>query len=82
MGPWHCGDFRYIFLPKIGEDQKRVLPSEGGTPCNVPYYGKSRPSYCITFIERLDEPLRLQVLGHNPLIFPGLYIKIGRQKFE
>ena len=22
-GPWQLGDFRYIFLPNIGEDQKK-----------------------------------------------------------
>ena len=23
LGPWHFGDFRYIFLPNVGEDQKK-----------------------------------------------------------
>ena len=23
LGPWHFGDFRKIFLPNIGEDQKK-----------------------------------------------------------
>ena len=27
-GPWHFGDYRNIFLPNIGENQKKVLPSE------------------------------------------------------
>ena len=29
---WHFGDFRCIFLPNIGENQKKVLPSKRGTP--------------------------------------------------
>ena len=24
LGPWHFGDFRNIFLPNIGEDQKNL----------------------------------------------------------
>ena len=28
LGPWHFGDFRKIFLPNIGEDKKKVSPSE------------------------------------------------------
>ena len=30
LGPWYFGDFRNVFLPIIGEDQKKVLPSERG----------------------------------------------------
>ena len=29
-GPWYFGDFCYIFLPNLGEDQEKVLPSESG----------------------------------------------------
>ena len=32
LGPWHFGDFRNIFLPNIGEDQKKVLGFEAGAP--------------------------------------------------
>ena len=58
-GPWHFGDFRNIFLPNIGEDQKKsyhlsVRPLAG----TVPYYGKSGPSFCITYVKRLDEGLK------------------------
>ena len=28
--PWYFGDFRYVFQPSLGEDQKKVLPSERG----------------------------------------------------
>ena len=57
---WHFGDFRNIFLPNIGEDQKKVSPAEHGDPSSgiVPYYGKSGPGYCITFMKRLDEGLK------------------------
>ena len=50
-GPWHFGDFRNMFLPNRGEDQKKVLPFESETPGNVPY-GKSGPGYSITFIKK------------------------------
>ena len=29
-GPWYSMDFCNIFLPNIGEDQEKVLPSERG----------------------------------------------------
>ena len=48
-------DFRNIFLPNAGEDQKNVL-SERGAPGTVPYV-KPVPGYCITFVKRLDEGL-------------------------
>ena len=54
--PVTIGDFRNIFLPSIGEDQKKVLLFEHGALDFVPY-GKSGPGYCITFIKRLDEGL-------------------------
>ena len=25
LGPWHFGDFRNIFQPNIGEDQKKIV---------------------------------------------------------
>ena len=25
LGPWHCGDFRNIFLPNVGEDHVKSL---------------------------------------------------------
>ena len=42
LGPWHLGDFRNIFLPKIGEDQNKSYdfssePLAGTTS----YYGQS-----------------------------------------
>ena len=30
LGPWHFGDFRNIFLPNIGEDQKSFAISAQG----------------------------------------------------
>ena len=56
LGPWYFGDFRNIFQPNVGEDQKKVLPSERGAYGTVPY-GKSVSGYRITFIKRLDECL-------------------------
>ena len=56
---FHCegrlalAKFSDIFLPNIGEDQKKVLPSERGAARTLPY-GKSGPGYYITFIKRLD----------------------------
>ena len=44
LGPWHFGDFRKIFLPNIGKDQKKsydfsAVPLAG----TAPYHGKSGP---------------------------------------
>ena len=42
---YHYGDFCNIFLPNIGEDPKKVSPSERGVLAgSVPYYSKSGPS--------------------------------------
>ena len=30
LGPWHFGDFRNIFLPNIGEDQKKYYDFSSG----------------------------------------------------
>ena len=46
-GSWHFKDFCYIFLPNRDDDQKKVLPSERGTPGTVPC-GKPGPGYGIT----------------------------------
>ena len=44
QGPWHFGDFRNIFLPNIGEDQKKSYNfSAGPFAGTAPYYGKSDP---------------------------------------
>ena len=44
LGPWHLGDFRNIFLPNIGEDQKKLCDfSSRPLACTVSYYGKSGP---------------------------------------
>ena len=48
-----------IFLSNIGKDQKKSHhASAGPLAVTVPYYGKSYPGYCITFIKRLDVGLR------------------------
>ena len=43
-GPWHFGDIRNIFLPNIGEDQKKSCDISvwliAGT---ASFYGKSGP---------------------------------------
>ena len=41
-GPWLFGNIRKISSLNIGEDQKKVLPSESGTLDTAPY-GKSGP---------------------------------------
>ena len=30
LGPWHFGDFRNIFLPNIGKDQKKSYDFSSG----------------------------------------------------
>ena len=56
-GPLALWDFRNIFLPNTGKDQKNVLRSERGALGTVPYV-KSNFGYCIAFVQRLDEDLR------------------------
>ena len=46
-GPCHFGDFCNIFLPNVGEDQKKVSSSEREAPGNVPFYGKSGLSFAL-----------------------------------
>ena len=85
-GPWHFGDFCKIFLPNIGEDQKKVLLFEHGGPGTVQKvllfehgcpgtvpYGKFALGYCVSSIKKLDEGLIKQPLGQN-LISPWLHI--------
>ena len=44
LGPWHFGDFRNIFLPNIGEDQKKSYDFSSGTQdSTASYYGKFGP---------------------------------------
>ena len=44
LGPWHFGNFRYIFLPNTGEDQKKLYDfSVGPLSGTASYYGKSGP---------------------------------------
>ena len=43
-------------------------------------YGKPGPGYCITFIKKLDEDSRLQVLGQKPLITLKSFRTVLRQK--
>ena len=41
-GPWQFGDFCNIFLPNIGEDQKKSYDlSVGPVAGTAPYYGQS-----------------------------------------
>ena len=43
-GPWQFGDFCNIFLPSIGEDQKKSYDlTEGPLAGTAPYYGQSGP---------------------------------------
>ena len=35
LGLWHFGDFRNIFLPNIGEDQKKSYDFRSGTPAGT-----------------------------------------------
>ena len=58
-GLWHFVGFFTIFLPKVGEDQKKSHHlSAGPLAGTVPYFGKFGTGYCITFTKRLDEGLR------------------------
>ena len=42
--PWHFGDFRNIFMPNIGEDQKKSYDfSSGPLAGTASYYGKFGP---------------------------------------
>ena len=44
LGPWHCGDFRDIFQPNIGEAPKKSYDSSVGPLAGTaPYYGRSGP---------------------------------------
>ena len=49
---WQFKDFYDIFLPNIGKDQKKVLPSEHGASGTL-HHGKSGPGFCITFMKSL-----------------------------
>ena len=57
----------------MGKGQKEVLPSEYGSLGTLPY-GKSGHGYCITFIKRLDDGVKWQLLGQKPSALPGLCI--------
>ena len=35
LGPWHFGDFRIIFLPNIGEDQKKSYDFSSEPPAGT-----------------------------------------------
>ena len=56
------------------EKTLKLLRSERGAPAETVPYGKSGTGYYITFIKRLDECLRLQILEQKLLISFGLYI--------
>ena len=44
LSSWHLGDFRNIFLPNIGEDQKKSYDLSAGPQAGTAsYYGKSGP---------------------------------------
>ena len=60
---------------------KKVLPLEHWAPGTIPY-DKTGPCYCNVLITRLDEGMRLQLLGQKPLILPGLYIQISWRKLN
>ena len=72
-GPWNFRDFCYIFLPNIGEDQKKSSHLSAG-PLELSHTGNSPYSYRITFMKRLGDCLRLQLLGQKLLVSPELYI--------
>ena len=44
LGPWHFGDFCNIFMPNIGEDQKKPYDFSSGLLAGTALcYGKSGP---------------------------------------
>ena len=51
--------------------------SAGAIAGTVPHYGKSSPSYRITFIKRLDVDLRWELLKQKLSISPGLYTHLN-----
>ena len=54
LRPCQFGDFYKTFLPNIDEDQKKSYHLRAGPLAGTtPYYGKSGPGKCITFIKRL-----------------------------
>ena len=57
--PRHSGDFRNIFLPNTGEDQKKVLPTERRACglCNRPMVNTAEV-IALRSRKRLDEGLR------------------------
>ena len=65
-GPWYFGDNRNIFLPNGGEDQKKSYHLSAGllALCHM----EIRPWSSRYVIKKLDEGLRLQLLGEKPLI--------------
>ena len=74
VGSCHFGDFCYMFLPNISENQKKSYHRRAGLLALC--HGKSGSGYCITFMKRLDDCLRLQLLEQKPLISFRLYIYI------
>ena len=50
MGPWYFGNYRNIFPPNIGEEQKKFLPSKRGSPGSVAY-----PAWLLQYV---NEKLR------------------------
>ena len=61
------------FFCQIYVKTKAISPFERGARGIVPHYGKSGPSYCITFLKRFDKGLRQQILGQKLSISHGLY---------
>ena len=59
--PRHFRDFREIFLPNVGEGQKKSYHLSARPLALLPY-GKSAPGYCIAFMKRLDEGLKRNLL--------------------
>ena len=44
LGPWHWGDFCNVFLPNIGEDQRKSYDFSLGPLAGIAsYYGKYGP---------------------------------------
>ena len=80
-GPRHFGEFCKVFLPNLGEDQKKSLTIRKGGPWHSAIC-KSAPGYYIMSIKSLHDDLRYQLLGQKPLISPGFHLKLSWQKLN
>ena len=66
-GLWHFGDFRKFFLPNIGEEKKKVSPSERADPAPRGAYRGRAP--CCIFSSRFSFCCNVPSLFHNRVCY-------------